>query len=106
MSSVYENTTNGRQKLRYANPANYAGTLTAREMEVLHLLAEGLSNQDIADMLCLSTNTVRAHLYTIYNKLGVSTRIAAVRKALKGRLLRLDDQQQSDWRSGGGYSAA
>jgi DNA-binding NarL/FixJ family response regulator len=106
MSNVYENTTNSRQKLRYTNPANYAGTLTGREMEVLHLLAEGLSNQDIADMLFLSTNTVRAHLYTIYNKLGVSTRIAAVHKALKGRLLRLDDLQQPDWRSGGGYSAA
>jgi DNA-binding NarL/FixJ family response regulator len=93
MSSAYENTTNKREKLRYTNPTNYRGTLTAREMEVLHLLAEGLTNQEIASTLYLSTNTVRAHLYTIYNKLGVCTRLAAVHKALKERLLRLDDLQ-------------
>jgi DNA-binding NarL/FixJ family response regulator len=78
--------------------------LTAREMEVLHLLAEGLTNQQIAGVLYLSTNTVRAHLYTIYNKLGVCTRVAAVHKALKGQLLLLDDLQQPDRRAGGSFS--
>ena len=106
MANLYETTTNNRQRLRFTNPSAYEGTLTAREMEVLHLLAEGLSNQQIAGTLYLSTNTVRAHLYAIYNKMGVCSRVAAVHKALKGRLLRLEDFQQPEWGSGGGFSAA
>jgi predicted ATPase/DNA-binding CsgD family transcriptional regulator len=52
--------------------------LTAREVEVLHLVADGLSNAEIADRLVLSERTVHAHLRSIFDKLGVNTRIAAV----------------------------
>jgi DNA-binding NarL/FixJ family response regulator len=51
--------------------------LTAREMDVLRLLAEGLTNYHIARRLGLSTRTVEAHLTHIYAKLGVSSRTEA-----------------------------
>jgi ATP/maltotriose-dependent transcriptional regulator MalT len=55
--------------------------LTNREADVLRLLAEGLSNQQIADKLVVSPLTVRAHLRAVYAKLEVGSRTAAVRKA-------------------------
>ena len=55
----------------------YPAGLTRREAEVLRLVADGLSNAEIARQLVLSRRTVQAHLYTIYSKLDVSTRHAA-----------------------------
>jgi DNA-binding CsgD family transcriptional regulator len=55
--------------------------LTDREVEVLHLLADGLSNAEIAERLVLSERTVHAHLRSIFDKLGVNTRTAAVHAA-------------------------
>ena len=60
--------------------------LTAREMEVLRLLARGLSNAPIAEELVVSQLTVKAHLRSIYSKLGVTSRSAATRYALEYRL--------------------
>jgi DNA-binding CsgD family transcriptional regulator len=51
--------------------------LTAREIDVLHLVADGLSNAEIADRLVLSKRTVHAHLRSIFDKLGVNSRTAA-----------------------------
>jgi two-component system NarL family sensor kinase len=51
--------------------------LTPREMEVLHLLAEGLSNKAIGQRLSLSPRTINFHLDHIYSKLGVTTRTEA-----------------------------
>jgi DNA-binding NarL/FixJ family response regulator len=51
--------------------------LTTREVEVLQLVADGLSNAEIADRLVLSQRTVHAHLRSIFDKLGVNTRTAA-----------------------------
>lgn len=51
--------------------------LTAREIEVLRLVADGLSNAEIADRLVLSQRTVHAHLRASYEKLGVNSRTAA-----------------------------
>ncbi|MBS0172110.1 MAG: response regulator transcription factor [Nitrospira sp.] len=48
--------------------------LTEREQEVVRLVSEGLSNKDIADRLCISSITVRHHLTSIFDKLGVSNR--------------------------------
>ena len=62
-------------------PANPSPTeeLTAREMEILALLSEGLSNKEIADRVSVSYDTVRAHLHHIYEKLHVRGRTEAVR---------------------------
>jgi NarL family two-component system response regulator LiaR len=57
--------------------------LSARESEVLALLSEGLSNQQIADALYLNVETVRSHLKQVYSKLGVHTRTQATAKALR-----------------------
>ena len=66
-------------------------TLSQREMEVLQLATQGLSNQDIADELSLSLRTVQAHLGHIFNKLRVSSRTEAVVRALKEGWITLDD---------------
>jgi LuxR family maltose regulon positive regulatory protein len=52
--------------------------LSARELEVLHLIAEGLSNLAIARKLFLSTGTVKVHIKHIYSKLDVNSRTQAV----------------------------
>lgn len=57
--------------------------LTAREVEVLRLVAEGLTDAQVADQLVLSRRTVHAHLSSIYGKLQVNTRSAATRFALE-----------------------
>ncbi len=64
-------------------------SLTERERDVLDLLAEGLSNQRIADRLGISPHTVKFHVASIYDKLGASTRTQAVRHALDRGLLHL-----------------
>lgn len=55
--------------------------LTEREMEVLRLMCEGYSNQDIADEMIVSVNTVKKHTSNIYGKLGVRNRAQAVLRA-------------------------
>lgn len=55
-----------------------AAILSRREREVLHLVADGKTNDEVAQQLWLSPNTVRKHLENIYAKLGVHTRTAAV----------------------------
>ena len=59
--------------------------LSLREMEVLELIAEDLSNQQIADRLCLSLYTVKNHVHSILTKLQVKDRRAAVAKIDAGR---------------------
>jgi two-component system nitrate/nitrite response regulator NarL len=61
--------------------------LTAREREVLALVAEGLSAPEIAANLTLSVATIKSHLQTLYQKLGVSDRAAAVAVAMRTGLL-------------------
>ena len=51
--------------------------LTQRERETLELLAEGLTNQKIADALFISPNTVKRHLKAVFEKLGVKNRAEA-----------------------------
>jgi DNA-binding CsgD family transcriptional regulator len=57
--------------------------LTAREMEVLRLLCEGLKNSEIAERLCRSVRTVDHHLAAVFAKLGVASRTEAVGAALR-----------------------
>ena len=61
--------------------------LTAREVEVLRLVAQGLSNAEIAEQLIISVLTVKAHMRSLYNKLGISSRSAATRYAIEHHLL-------------------
>ena len=63
--------------------------LTAREREILALLADGLANKQIAGRLGISTNTVKTHLELLFEKLGVSTRADAVATGVKRGLLLL-----------------
>lgn len=60
-----------------------AAAITARESQMLCCLAEGASNQDISDRLCVSVHTVKTHLYRIYRKLGVHSRHQAALWALE-----------------------
>ena len=57
--------------------------LTAREVEVLRLLARGLTDAEIASTLIISPRTVNSHLRTIFSKLDVTTRTAAARVAME-----------------------
>ncbi|MFQ5613054.1 MAG: LuxR C-terminal-related transcriptional regulator [Anaerolineae bacterium] len=60
--------------------------LTRRERQVLHLLANGYTNRQIAETLVLSPNTIKKHVYHIFKKLGVDNRAAATAKALQAGL--------------------
>jgi len=62
--------------------------LTEREQEVVHLVSEGLSNKDIANRLCISSITVRHHLTSIFDKLGVSNRQKLLIRAHQNGLTR------------------
>ena len=59
----------------------------AREREVLALMVEGLSNNQIADRLVLSVSTVKFHVSSILSKLGVESRVAAVTLAIQRHLV-------------------
>ena len=59
----------------------YPAGLTAREVEVLRLVAQGLTDAQVAERLFVSPHTVNAHLRSIYGKLGVASRTAAARFA-------------------------
>ncbi|WP_433424221.1 response regulator [Microtetraspora malaysiensis] len=63
--------------------------LSAREVEILELLAGGAGNREIARRLFITEATVKTHLVHIYRKLGVDTRTAAVTAAVERRLIRL-----------------
>lgn len=61
--------------------------LTPRESEVLHMIADGLSAPEIGRRIHLSPTTVKTHLHTLYEKLGVSDRAAAVAEGMRRGLL-------------------
>jgi DNA-binding NarL/FixJ family response regulator len=64
------------------------GSLTARELQVMQLIAEGLSNQAIAEQLFISPHTVRNHVQRIITKLGVHSKLEAVAVATRVGLVR------------------
>ncbi|MGB7342378.1 MAG: response regulator transcription factor [Phototrophicaceae bacterium] len=61
--------------------------LSAREIDVLKLVAKGNSNKEIGKVLHISTATVKTHLIHIYNKLGVTDRTSAVTTAIEKRII-------------------
>ena len=68
-------------------------TLTKREQEVLALVGQGLSNQQIAEALCISDGTVRTHLNRIYDKTGLGGRSQAMRYAIAHGLVRTSPEE-------------
>jgi DNA-binding NarL/FixJ family response regulator len=63
--------------------AEFLGALTTKQIKVISLLCSGLSNKDIADKMFLTENTIKSHLMTIFQKLGVKSRTECVLKAQK-----------------------
>ena len=61
--------------------------LSDREFEVLNAMADGLSNQEIADRLFVSLNTIKTHTSNIYMKLNVKRRTQAIQKAREHHLI-------------------
>ena len=74
-TAVQNDRTSGRTQASTADQR-----LTAREAEVMVLVAQGERNKEIAQTLKISARTVKAHLTSVYNKLGVDSRAAAVSK--------------------------
>ena len=61
--------------------------ITARELEVLNLIAAGHATREIADLLHVSENTVKTHSSRVFDKLGASRRTQAVQKAREARVI-------------------
>ncbi|CAN5585895.1 hypothetical protein BH23CHL2_BH23CHL2_11110 [soil metagenome] len=76
-----------RKHARADHAIEYPAGLSAREFEVLRLLVEGQTNQEIADLLFISPRTVAQHLRSIYNKLDVDSRTAAATWAVRNGLV-------------------
>ena len=68
-------------------PATYPDGLTVREVGVLCLVAQGLTNEQVAEQLVISPRTVNTHLTSIFSKIGVSSRAAATRYAMEHHLV-------------------
>lgn len=66
-----------------------AETLSEREVEVLKLMAKGVSNKDIADQLSITQSTVKTHITSIFQKLNVTTRTEAVTTSLRRGIIQL-----------------
>ena len=62
-------------------------SITARELEILGLIASGLSNKEIADRLFVSENTVKTHSSRLFDKLGAKRRTQAVQIGKSARLI-------------------
>ena len=68
-------------------PPGYPDELTAREVEVLRLVAQGLSDSGVAERLVISPRTVQGHMRSIFNKINVNSRSAATRYAVEHKLV-------------------
>jgi DNA-binding NarL/FixJ family response regulator len=68
-------------------PVEAAGDLTAREIEVLRMLAEGLANKEIASQLGITDHTIKFHISSILGKLGAATRTEAVTMGIRRGLI-------------------
>jgi DNA-binding NarL/FixJ family response regulator len=81
--------------LRVLN-SNGKNLLTPREEQVVALVAEGLSNRQVARELKLSEHTVKKYLFRVFDKLGISTRVELVLYAMNH-----GDPRQAEWLPGG-----
>jgi len=69
-----------------AQPQIHGEQLTERERDVLKCMADGLSNNEIAEKLVISLGTVKFHVSNIFHKLGVESRVEAVKLAIEQKL--------------------
>jgi DNA-binding NarL/FixJ family response regulator len=76
-----------QEKVQTSAAVDTSEGLTAREIEVLGMVATGLTDAEVAERLVVSIRTVHAHLRSIYRKLDVHTRSAATRFALEHDLV-------------------
>ena len=79
--------TDGGNNLKSPSPLPLIEPLSQRELEILQLVAQGLSNREIGDRLFLALSTVKGHNRNIYTKLGVQRRTEAVARATELGLL-------------------
>jgi two-component system, NarL family, response regulator LiaR len=70
-----------------AQPQIHGEQLTERERDVLKCIAEGLNNNEIAEQLVVSLGTVKFHISNIFHKLGIDSRVEAVKLALEQKLV-------------------
>ena len=70
------------------DPTRLGSDITDRELEILALMVEGKSNNEIAESIVISMSTVKFHVSNILSKLGVSSRTEAVALALKHNLVK------------------
>jgi len=90
--SLIEPAVAGKVLDRFAELSRQAQTsegLSERELDVLKLMAKGAANKEIAASLCISESTVKTHIQTIFQKLGVGDRTEAVTEAIKKGIIRL-----------------
>ena len=71
---------------QYTKPKN-TYNLSNREIEILEIIASGLSNLEISDKLYISEKTVKAHINHIFKKMGVKSRTQAVKKAVEEHII-------------------
>jgi DNA-binding NarL/FixJ family response regulator len=87
-----------REKERNAQSA--LNQLTPREVEVIQVLAEGLSDKEVADRLCIASKTVRIHVANILGKLGLESRLQVVLFAARHGLVNVREPQTYVARAG------
>jgi DNA-binding NarL/FixJ family response regulator len=74
-----------------SNNEQARGSLSARELEVMKLVARGMTNSEITDSLGISLNTVKRHLMEIFSKLGVGSRSEALAFSLRSGIISMED---------------
>ena len=75
----------------YVGIKSEKNTITNRQLQVLKLVAQGYTNDEIAEDLVITKHTVKAHISSIYEALNVSSRVQITIKALKLGLIQLDE---------------
>lgn len=78
----------------YTHTPTLPDSLTSRELDVLRLINDGLSNQEIAEKLVIALNTVKRHTSSIYGKLGVKSRTQAIARARELGLIPLTSRSE------------
>ncbi len=70
-----------------SRPRGLAAKVTARETEIIRMLAQGLRNKEIGERFLITEGTVKIHLHNIYTKLGLGSRLSLVLYALDREML-------------------